>query len=183
MTNAQIHIAPLTRQHAEDISTWHYQAPYDCYDMTGVDPEDLLDPGRGLHAVIADGHLIGFRSFGTDGRVPGWNYDTSALDTGGGLRPELTGQGLGRVAISAGLAFGRTRFAPEAFRITVATFNTRALRTVTSLGFSPVGEFSASHDGRPFEVLVRAEDEPRSTSLSRSPPPNSRRWSWRDSHG
>ena len=46
-------------------------------------------------------------SFGPDGRVPGWDYDETALDTGGGLRPSLTGQGLGRAVISAGLDFGR----------------------------------------------------------------------------
>ena len=102
--------------------------------------------------------LIGFRSFGSDGQVPGWDYDDSALDTGGGLRPELTGQGLGRSAIAAGLAFGREQFAPAAFRVTVASFNARALRTVKSLGFERIDSFRASRDGRKFEVLVRAED-------------------------
>jgi [ribosomal protein S18]-alanine N-acetyltransferase len=97
-----------------------------------------------------------FRSFGPDGRVPGWTYDDSALDTGGGLRPAVTGRGLGRSVIAAGLEFGRERFAPAAFRITVASFNTRALRVVTSLGFRPAGSFAATSDGRHFEILVRA---------------------------
>lgn len=153
-----IRIGPLLQEHAEDISTWRYEAPYDVYDMAGVDPDELRDPAVGYHAVLADGHLIGFRSFGPDGRVPGWEYDESALDTGGGLRPDLTGQGLGRAVISAGLAFGRARFAPAAFRVTVARFNTRALRTVKSLGFEPVGTFNATRDAREFVVLVRAED-------------------------
>jgi ribosomal-protein-alanine N-acetyltransferase len=152
-----IHIAPLTREHAEDISTWRYDAPYDVYDMVGLNPDELLDPEVGYHAVMAENRLIGFRSFGPDGQVPRWQYDNSALDTGGGLRPELTGQGLGRAVISAGLAFGRTRFAPAAFRVTVASFNARALHTVTSLGFQPVGSFKASRDARDFDVLVRVE--------------------------
>lgn len=161
-----IHIAPLTRVHAEDISTWCYEVPYDVYDMTGVDPDELLDPAAGFYAVVAADRLIGFRSFGPDGRVPGWAYDDSALDTGGGLRPDLTGQGLGRTVISTGLAFGRTRFAPAAFRVTVASFNGRALRTVRSLGFEPVGEFKAARDGRSFTVLVRDEARTRSGSLT-----------------
>jgi RimJ/RimL family protein N-acetyltransferase len=152
-----IHIAPLTREHAEDLSTWQYDAPYDVYDMIGTDPEELLQPEVGYHAVLADDRLIGFRSFGPDGQVPGWDYDASALDTGGGLRPELTGQGLGRSAISAALAFGRQRFAPAAFRVTVASFNTRALRTVEALGFERVGSFEAARDARPFDVFIRAE--------------------------
>jgi ribosomal-protein-alanine N-acetyltransferase len=152
-----ISIAPLTRAHAEDIATWRYDPPYDVYDMTGADPGDLLDPELGFHAVLAGERLIGFRSFGPDGRVPGWDYDESALDTGGGLRPSMTGQGLGRSVIAAGLDFGRSRFAPAAFRVTVASFNARARRTVESLGFEVVGSFAARRDGRPFDVLVRDE--------------------------
>ena len=59
--------------------------------------------------------------------------------------------------IAAGLDFGRSRFAPAAFRVTVASFNARARRTVESLGFEVVGSFAARHDGRPFDVLVRDE--------------------------
>lgn len=152
-----LRIAPLTRAHAEDLATWRYDPPYDVYDMTGAAPDDLLDPELGFHAVLAGDRLVGFRSFGPDGRVPGWDYDDSALDTGGGLRPSLTGQGLGRAAIAAGLAYGRDRFAPAAFRVTVASFNARARRTVESLGFEVVGSFAARRDGRPFDVLVRDE--------------------------
>ncbi|WP_210438460.1 GNAT family N-acetyltransferase [Nocardioides xinjiangensis] len=154
---ASITVAPLTREHAEDMVTWRYEPPYDVYDIAGADPEQLLHPGAGFFAVMAAGRLIGFRSFGRDGQVPGGDYDDSALDTGGGLRPELTGQGLGRPVIAAGLAFGRARFAPPAFRVTVASFNVRALRTVERLGFARTGSFAAARDGREFVVLVRPE--------------------------
>ncbi len=154
---ASLRIAPLTRAHAEDIATWAYEAPYDVYDMTGAEPDELLDPAAGFHALLAGEQLIGFRSFGPDGQVPAWGYDDTALDTGGGLRPSLTGRGLGRAVISAGLDFGRAQLAPAAFRVTVASFNLRALRVVESLGFERVGSFAAARDGRPFDVLVRRE--------------------------
>lgn len=154
---ATIRVAPLTREHAEDLATWRYDAPYDVYDLAGADPAELLDPTLGLHAVLAGERLIGFRSFGPDGQVPGWEYDDSALDTGGGLRPSLTGRGLGRAVIRAGLDFGRTTFTPAAFRVTVASFNARARRTVESLGFERIGSFAALRDGREFDVLVRPE--------------------------
>jgi len=150
-------VAPLRRQHALDICTWRYIPPYDCYDMIGADPDWLVQPESGFHALMAGDQLIGFRSFGPDGQVPGWDYDDQALDTGGGLRPQLVGQGLGRHAISAGLAFGRAQFAPPAFRVTVATFNVRALRTVEALGFQRVGRFDAARDRRSFVVLTRSE--------------------------
>jgi RimJ/RimL family protein N-acetyltransferase len=150
-------VAPMTREHALDICTWRYAPPYECYNMTDADPDWLRQPESGFHALVAGDQLIGFRSFGSDGQVPGWDYDDQALDTGGGLRPQLVGQGLGRRAISAGMAFGRAQFAPQAFRVTVATFNARALRTVEALGFQGVCHFNSAGDGRSFEVLVHPE--------------------------
>jgi [ribosomal protein S18]-alanine N-acetyltransferase len=152
-----VQIVPMTAGYAADIVTWRYPAPYDTYDMTGADLDFLLDPASGYYALVDEDGLIGFRSFGADGQVPGGAYDESALDTGGGLRPELTGRGLGRTAIGTGLEFGRRQFAPPAFRVTVATFNLRARRVVQALGFRPAGQFAASTDGRSYEILVRPE--------------------------
>jgi len=157
-----MHITAMTPEYAADLVTWRYPAPYDCYDVTGVEPAYFLDPVNGFFALVSGTELLGFRSFGPDGQVPGGAYDDSALDTGGGLRPSLTGQGLGRLAIATGLEFGRRRYAPGAFRVTVASFNTRALRVVTSLGFRPVSSFAAAADGRHFEILVRQEARPES---------------------
>ena len=150
-------IVPMTHAYATDIVTWRYPAPYNCYDMTNASQALLTSPEGGFYALVEGGELIGFRSFGEDGQVPGGAYDTSALDTGGGLRPDLTGKGLGREAIGTGLAFGRREFAPAAFRVTVASFNERALRVVRSLGFVSAGSFEALTDGRSFELLIRRE--------------------------
>jgi len=152
-----VRIVPMTRAFAADITSWRYPPPYDCYDMTGADPDFLFDPQSGFFALTQDGALIGFRSFGADGQVPGGSYDSSALDTGGGLRPDLTGRGLGRRAISTGLEFGRERFSPAAFRVTVAAFNARALRVVEALGFSATDRFEATTDANSYVILVRPE--------------------------
>src|SRR5689334_19761244 len=109
---AVVQIVPMTMAYAADVATWRYAAPYDCYDMTDSDPTFLADPASGFFALVDETGLIGFRSFGVDGQVPGVEYDNSALDTGGGLRPELTGQGTGREAIRTGLEFGRNTFRP-----------------------------------------------------------------------
>jgi RimJ/RimL family protein N-acetyltransferase len=151
--------------------------------MTGADPAFLTDSASGFFALVGEpgelgeralagqpagpgvpGHpggpqLIGFRSFGSDGQVPGGAYDSSALDTGGGLRPELTGKGLGREAIQTGLDFGRRRYAPPAFRVTIAAFNVRAQRVVVALGFRRSGSFQGTADGRSYEILARLEND------------------------
>lgn len=145
----------MTAAYAAEIVTWRYPPPYDCYDMNVADPGFLASPESGFFALTGETGLIGFRSFGADGQVPGGVYDDSALDTGGGLRPDLTGRGMGREAIQTGLDFGRREFAPAAFRVTVATFNIRALRVVTALGFRAIGSFRASTDGRSYEMLIR----------------------------
>jgi [ribosomal protein S18]-alanine N-acetyltransferase len=152
-------IMPMTAAYAADIATWRYPPPYDCYDMAGVDPAALAGPDSGFFALTAASGLIGFRSFGSDGQVPGGTYDDSALDTGGGLRPELTGKGLGLQAIQTGLAYGRAQFSPPAFRVTVAAFNLRALRVIQDLGFSEVGRFEATTNGARYVVLVRDESQ------------------------
>jgi ribosomal-protein-alanine N-acetyltransferase len=145
----------MTLAFARDIVTWQYPAPYDCYDMTAADPGFLADPGSGFHALVMAEKLAGFRSFGPDGRVPGWDYDDSALDTGGGLRPELTGKGLGPQAIRTGLEFGQREFSPAAFRMTIASFNVRAQTVVRRLGFAPLARFAATTNGQEYTVYVR----------------------------
>ena len=153
-----MHIAAMTATHAREVVTWRYPPPYDVYDMTGADPDVLAGRGSGFHALLEGRELIGFRSFGPDGQVPGGPYDQSALDTGGGLRPDLTGRELGRQAISTGLSFGLESFSPRAFRMTVADFNVRAHRVVESLGFVRVARFEAigtgPAGGRSFVVFT-----------------------------
>jgi RimJ/RimL family protein N-acetyltransferase len=151
-------IVPMTAAFAADLTTWTYAEPYAQYSLDDADPEFFTDPANGYLALVDDeGLLIGYRSFGADGQVPGYAYDDSALDTGGGLRPSLTGRGigLGRAAIATGLAYGQEHFAPPAFRVTVASFNTRAQRVVTSLGFTQVTRFDATTNGQTFDVFVR----------------------------
>ncbi|MGI8577689.1 MAG: GNAT family N-acetyltransferase [Nocardioidaceae bacterium] len=161
-------IVAMTPAFAVDIASWRYPAPYDCYDMVGVAPDFLTDPANGYFALVSRGleetaqlgshaRLIGFRSFGADGQVPGGRYDDSALDTGGGLRPDLTGHGLGREAISTGLDFGRRTYAPAAFRVTVASFNLRARRVVESLGFVHADRFEATTNAMSYDLFVEPE--------------------------
>lgn len=89
----------LTREDAGRIADWRYPDEYGMYDIPSDDRESsveyMLDPASGYFGAYDDGELVGFCSMGPDGRVPGWDYDDSAVDVGAGMRPDLTGRGRG----------------------------------------------------------------------------------------
>ncbi len=79
---------------------------------------------------------------------------SEGLDVGIGMRPDLTGQGYGAPLLQAVLRFAARRYAPPGFRVTVASWNERALRLARRAGFRGVAEF-ASPLGVLFTVLTR----------------------------
>lgn len=149
---------PMDEAAARCIAMWQYDAPYSIYDPSPSDIAHFVDPSNAYFTITDNQRtLIAYRCFGADAQVPGGDYRADALDTGGGMRPDLTGRGLGLTVMQAGLAFGQDLFAPPAFRVTVAAWNARALRVCRKAGFQPVQHFAHANDGRPFVVLVRPE--------------------------
>ena len=133
------------------------------------------DPARGTSATAANGYLalvdgagvlVGYRCFGPEGQVPGGDYSGDALDTGGGLRPDLTGRGLGRAAIALGLEQGWRVHDPPALRVTVWSRNTRALRVVRALGFTAESTFNAHRDAEAHTILTLPAPRPRLAAAS-----------------
>jgi ribosomal-protein-alanine N-acetyltransferase len=136
----------IARSDAEEISRWRYPEPYATYDGDPASVPGLLDPRYNYHAVIdSDGELVGYFCFGADATVPAGRrlglYDEDALDVGLGMRPDLTGQGLGLAFVRAGLSFAGQTYSPPAFRLTVAAFNQRAVKVYEQAGFEVVRAF------------------------------------------
>ncbi len=162
---APFHIGPLTPTDADTIATWRYPPPYDFYNPDPAIAAYLLDPANAYFAAYsAQGALAGFFCYGAEaqvfgGQVLGRYSEAGTLDIGLGLRPYLTGRGSGGAFVAAGLAFGRGRYRPQAFRLTVTCFNTRAIRVYTQLGFVPGPVFlSPTPRGDiPFLLMRRAE--------------------------
>ena len=155
-----LHFEPMDEAAARAIHTWRYEPPYDVYDLAAGPAEDLVrafvDPQNAYHAIRDEGgELVGYCCFGPDARVPGGDYERQALDVGLGVRPDLTGQGRGAGFVQAVLDFAESRWAPAAFRVTVAEFNRRARRVWEQAGFRQVQRFGRRADAMPFVVLVR----------------------------
>ena len=137
---------PIARPDAEEISRWRYPEPYATYDGDPSSVPGLLDPRYTYHAVTdPGGELVGYFCFGADATVPAGRrlglYGGDALDIGLGMRPDLTGRGLGPDFVRAGLRFAGERFSPPAFRLTVAAFNRRAISVYEAVGFEAVCSF------------------------------------------
>lgn len=156
-------IFPLKREQAEVIIKWSYDPPYEVYDLTPGDLEPLLVEKFRYHQVLdRSGDLVGYCCFGEDARVPGGDYaqgEPDVLDVGVGLRPDLVGQGLGQDFVRAILDFALKSYGPEIFRVTVADFNQRSLKTFHRLGFRATYNFKREPDGMPFTQLERSSHE------------------------
>jgi ribosomal-protein-alanine N-acetyltransferase len=144
----------MTQAEAELIASWRYEEPYDFYDATAdeSDLSELLDPERrGDRYFSARGRrseLIGFFQFES--------YEDS-VDVGLGLRPELTGKGLGLRFLESGLAFARERFGPNRFTLNVAEFNRRAITVYERAGFVATRRYQHQTNGgiHPFVEMGR----------------------------
>jgi [ribosomal protein S18]-alanine N-acetyltransferase len=151
---------PLDESSALAIAGWEYDPPYDPYNFQ---PEEirneiryLSDPANGAYGIrTGSGELIGFCSFGKDAQVPGGNYTADALDIGLGLRPDMTGRGNGPAVIGEVLEFVERKFHPEGFRVTIASFNSRARKAWEKAGFTEAAKFARTGDGRKFVILVK----------------------------
>ncbi|MEM9161876.1 MAG: hypothetical protein AAGC54_02250 [Cyanobacteria bacterium P01_F01_bin.4] len=74
---------PPEEQLALAILSWRYPAPYDVYNFDPATRQAdlcyLLDPKNAFFAILnRQGELEGYCSFGTDGQVPGGNYEDRA---------------------------------------------------------------------------------------------------------
>lgn len=142
-------------------AAWRYEPPYDIYNFI-LNDEELqgltnfyVNPATRAYAIDDEhGHLAAFCSFGKDGQVPGGDYSATAVDIGMGMRPDLTGHGVGHQFASAVIDFAKRTFSPPMLRVTIAAFNLRAQRVWTKLGFQSVQEFVAG-SGMSFVILTK----------------------------
>ncbi|WP_145038795.1 GNAT family N-acetyltransferase [Paenibacillus sp. Y412MC10] len=152
------HITAMTEAFADQIMSWNYEPPYDFYD-SGQDEEfrrELLECS--YYAILDDEQqLIGFCCTGSSAQIPIAiplrAYDEDLLDIGLGMKPELTGKGLGHKFLSCVLASMGELHQRKSFRLTVARFNERAIRLYAKLGFSEAATFDKG--GTSFMTMVK----------------------------
>jgi len=130
--------------YAGEVASWHYAPPWDFYDIASdpADAAEMRDPAQAGHyrAVLGDdGALDAF-----------WYFDRhdDVVEVGIGLRPDLTGRGLGESFLRAQLEHASQQWRPATFRLFVAAWNERAIRLYERLGFREV-----ARETRHFELV------------------------------
>lgn len=118
---------PTTQEVLAGRRAWQYEPPYDFYDDDGL---PVKNPERFYVVRDEDAALAGFFYFEQRG---------DAIFYGLGLRPDLTGQGLGRDFVTMGLELARELFGTRRVILDVAEFNERARKVYESVGFRVSG--------------------------------------------
>ncbi|NBD27786.1 GNAT family N-acetyltransferase [Paenibacillus sp. T1] len=136
----------MKRADADEIARWKYEEPYSFYDNDASEEaiREMLDPDNPYYAVFDSEHaLVGCFCAGNSAQVPNESYVYAEpyLDIGLGMRPELTGRGLGSEFFAFVLGSLALIHGEVPLRLTVAAFNRRAVRLYRKHGFDEAGSF------------------------------------------
>jgi len=153
-------IREIGQEEAEAIVHWFYPEPYKCYNMNGADIAVAEILAGDYYSVTKDDELFGFYCYGHSARIPviegkGHYQAEGYLDIGLGLRPDLCGFGRGADFMSLGLDYARRTKGAKDFRLSVASFNAKAIRLYDNLGFTQVSEFTRDSDQQKFMVMTK----------------------------
>lgn len=132
-----------------EILLWKYEKPYDLYndELNSEAVDEILDNPYFV-IVEQDYELIGYFCTGESAQVPAGNkvnaYEESCIDIGIGLKPSLTGKGFGSTFFSFILQDIRESHPKTPMRLTVATFNKRAIHLYEKFGFVEQKKFDSA---------------------------------------
>lgn len=156
-------LQPMDEKAARLIINWNYPEPWSMYSFQG-DENELPEMLAGEYYAALDetGELVGYFCFGQPAQVPGGHtvdaYDDQALDIGLGMRPDLTGRGLGLSFLQAGLSYAEQQLGCTRFRLSVLRGNKRAIKVYERAGFVECMTFTSKTPSNEalFVLMLRA---------------------------
>jgi [ribosomal protein S18]-alanine N-acetyltransferase len=142
-----VKVTPLQPGDAAVLDAWRYEPPYDFYN--GED-EPVKNPERLFLARDDAGDVLGFYYF---------EERPDAVEIGLGLRPDLTGRGLGLQFFLDGVSFAKRTFGEKHVVLNVAAFNDRAITVYRRAGFRETGRHMRRFDRWGEVEFVEMEEE------------------------
>lgn len=145
----------MQKKYAKEILKWHYDGKYSFYDME-FDKEDLEDFLEIIEndnwdnyyvAVDEEENLIGMFTY---------NFNMDVMEIGLGLKPSLTGKGIGEHYVKAGIEYGLLElgFEGKQIKLSVANFNNRAIKVYKKIGFKEVGRYIQTINDEKYEFIT-----------------------------
>lgn len=154
------HVKQMNAFYARSIAYWKYDGIYDFYNLDYSEEliKELLN-GQYVAVTGTNEELIGFYCYGSPAQLmsglhAGVYEHSNAIDFGLGMRPDLTGQGLGPDFVRAGIYYAKQHFYGDMIRLVVALFNKRAIRAYEKAGFIKGKTFFSLIDGRKMEFML-----------------------------
>lgn len=151
-------VHPITKERAIEICKWNYERPYDFYNLNDNE-ESLYEFLNHPYYLVDNDHnqTIGFFCYGKAAQVPageafGVYTADNVIDIGLGMKPELTGQGKGNEFMQVIFEFLHNQYPNLTPRLTVATFNERAIKLYKKFGFK---EYDTFHNGKTQFTVMR----------------------------
>ncbi|HET8846036.1 MAG TPA: GNAT family N-acetyltransferase [Ktedonobacteraceae bacterium] len=133
-------IRPMLWQDVKKIAAWCYEEPYTEYNGEALAfslytfvlfrPLFALLGEENFAVDNQDGELAGFFQF--------IRLFQHRVTIGLGMRPDLTGHGQGLAFVEAGIEFGKSRYHPLTFGLTVRVANQRAFKVYSRAGFQKI---------------------------------------------
>ena len=143
---------------ASKILNWQYEEPYDFYNNEH-NAEGIKEMFENNYSVVLNQHkeLIGFFCVGSSAQVPigakVGAYTEDIIDIGLGMAPAFTGKGNGLTFFSFVLESLCKSYGNVPIRLTVATFNQRAIHLYEKFEFIKVMDFTT--DSAEFQTMRR----------------------------
>ncbi|MDN6640689.1 MAG: GNAT family N-acetyltransferase [Tetragenococcus sp.] len=154
MLDDNLQIKKMTQKEADEIADyWKYPEPYDFYNMTAdkEDYDEIVDPlarGDKFFSITKGQELIGF--FCIFPKEPA----TGEIELGLGMKPELTGKGLGEVFVELIVEYLQANYLDQVIWLSVADFNQRALKVYKQVGFNYVTDKLQKTNGGEYNFIV-----------------------------
>lgn len=145
---------------AKQILGWKYERPYDFYNNE-INEEEIKERLDGSYQALFDekGEVLGFLCMGETARIPVGNqygvYNENFIDIGLGMSPDYVGKGYGYDFCSFIINYIRENNKGIPIRLSVATFNKRAIHLYAKLGFVKKGKFTT--DSADFITMVKED--------------------------
>lgn len=140
---------------ANEIINWRYDGIYSYYDIEEHEEEYLYKTN--YYSSWDEKGVSGFFCTGYEATIDTeceFSYDDEYLDIAFGLRPDLCGKGLGEDYIRSIMEYLNKEKDYESFRLTVGSFNSRAIKLYKKLGFKILKRVISKYDGKEFIIML-----------------------------